>query len=274
VHSFRRQIAIVTGGASGIGRALCLQLARDAAIVVVADIDLPRAQEVAVSIKQTGGHAEAAHVDVSRAAEVDRLVSHVIEAHGRLDLMFNNAAVAVVGDFLDTTQEHWRRVLEVNLHGVLHGSRAAYGVMKRQDAGHIINVASMVGLIPSPTMTPYSTSKWAIVGFSTALRAEAAEFGVNVSVACPGLVDTNIHERTDYLRIDKTKFLARLPPRFMQKPEHAATAILRGVKRNRAIIVDPWHARLVWRCYRWWPPLLNPLLRKMVRDFRNLQRAT
>jgi short-subunit dehydrogenase len=250
-----------------------VQLARCGAVVAVADIDLLRAQEVAVSIKQTGGRAEAVHVDVSRAAEVDRLVSDVIEAHGRLDLMFNNAAVAVVGDFLDTTTEHWRRVLEVNVHGVVHGSRAAYSAMKPQGSGHIINVASMVGLIPSPTMTPYSTTKWAIVGFSTALRAEAAEFGVKVSVSCPSLVDTSIHERTDYLRVDKAKLLARLQ-RFMQKPEHAAAAILRGVKRNRAIIVDPWHARFVWRCYRWWPPLLNPLLRKMVRDFRNLQRAS
>jgi len=273
VHSVPRQIAIVTGGASGIGRALCQELARNGAAVVIADIDLARARQVAASITQTGGRAEAVYVDVSRADEVDALVARVVETHHRLDLMINNAAVAVVGDFLDTTAEHWRRVLEVNLNGVLHGCRAAYRVMKTQRAGHIVNVGSTVGLIPAPMMTPYGTSKWAIVGFSTALRAEAAEFGVNVSVACPGLVDTNIHERTDYLGIDKAKFLARLPPRFMQKPERAAAGILRGVRRNRAIIADPWHARLVWRCYRWWPPLLNPLLRKMVRDFRKLQRA-
>lgn len=185
--------------------------------------------------------------------------------------MINNAAVAVVGDFLDTTPAHWERVLAVNLHGVLNGARAAYAVMKPQRYGHIVNISSLVGLIPSPIMTPYSTSKWAIVGFSLALRAEAAESGVRVSVACPSLVNTTIHERTDYLGIDKSKFIARLPARFMLTPESAAADVLRGVERNRAIIVEPWYGRLLWRCYRWWPALLNPLLSKTVRDFRHLQ---
>jgi short-subunit dehydrogenase len=249
-----------------------VKLAQGGAFVVVADIDLSRAQQVAASITQTGGAAQAVYVDVSRANEVEALVAGVVEMQGQLDLMINNAGVGVVGDFLDTTAEHWRRVLDVNLYGVLHGCRAAYSIMKRQRAGHIVNVASVVGLMPTPTMTPYGTSKWAIVGFSTALRPEAAGFGVKVSVACPGLVDTNIHERTDYLRVDKARFIARFPPQFMMSPERAAKGILRGVRRNRAMIVDPWHARLVWRLYRYWPGLLEPFLRKMVRDFRSLQK--
>ena len=148
---------------------------------------------------------------------------------------------------------------------------AAYGVMLGQSSGHIVNVASMTGLMPTPVLTHYGTTKWGIVGFTTSLRPEAASLGVKVSVACPSLVRTNIPDRTTYLRVDKETYLARLPWRWMMDPAQAAKLVLRGVARNQAIIVCPFHGRLLWWCYRLCPGLLEPLSRWSVKEFRKLR---
>ena len=151
---------------------------------------------------------------------------------------------------------------------------AAYTVMVRQGSGHIVNVASLAGLMPSPIMTSYSTTKWAVVGFSTSLRVEAASLGVKVVVACPSLVHTNIPDRTVYLNVNKAEYLKRLPWRFMMEPIDTAQAILHGVERNQAIIVCPWHGRLAWWCRRHFPWVLAPLWRMTVRFWRTLRIET
>src|SRR5439155_5158787 len=205
------RVALVTGGASGIGRALCEKLAADGASVVVSDINVAGAEDVAAAIRQRGGRTEAAQLDVSLAPEVDKLVNVVAATHGRLDYMFNNAAVAVVGELRDGNIEDFRRVVDVNLFGVVHGTMAAYRVMLRQGFGHIINVSSVTGFMPGPILSAYSTTKWAIIGFSLGLRAEASELGVKVSVACPGLVQTSIPDRSAYWNVNKEDYLNWLP---------------------------------------------------------------
>jgi len=270
-HPFKDAVAIVTGGASGIGRCLAEQLAGAGARVVIADIDFEKAQQVASGFSSAGKQIEAVALDVSQAADVESSVKTIVERHGRLDYMFNNAAVAVAGEFRDLSPEHFRRVLEVNVMGVVHGSMAAYRVMLRQRAGHIVNVASMTGLLPTPMLSAYSTSKHAIVGLSTALRIEAKWLGVNVSVACPGLVDTSIHERTEYLSARKEDFLAQLPRKLMVTPDEAARAILRGVARNEAIIVDPWYVKIGWWLHRLSPALMSSLMQRSVTRFRNVR---
>jgi NAD(P)-dependent dehydrogenase (short-subunit alcohol dehydrogenase family) len=270
-HTFKDAVAIITGGAWGIGRALAEQLAAAGARVVIADIAFETAQQVASSLRHIGQRVEAVVLDVSRAADVERTVNDVAERHGRLDYMFNNAAVAVAGEFRDLSPEHFRRVLDVNVMGVVHGAMAAYRIMLRQRAGHIINVSSITGLLPTPMLSPYSASKHAIVGLSTALRIEAKGLGVNVSVACPGLVDTTIHERTEYLSARKADYLAQLPRKLMMTPAAAAKGILRGVIRNDAIIVHPWNARIGWWLCRFSPALLSRLMQHSVTQFRKVR---
>ncbi|MBI3849556.1 MAG: SDR family oxidoreductase [Verrucomicrobia bacterium] len=268
---FANRTAIVTGGASGIGRALCDRLAAAEANVFVADIDIARAREVAAAIQTRGGRAEAVQADVSQAADTERLVTAVVTSHGRLDYMFNNAAVAIVGELRDGNVEDFRRVVDVNLFGVVHGTMAAYRVMLRQRFGHIVNISSVTGLMPTPILTAYSTTKWAIVGFSTALRAEAAALGVKVSVACPGLVRTDIGERNVYWNVRKEDHLAQLPWRWAIEPGQAAKAILRGVARNQELIVFPFSARVAWWVYRVCPWVFAPLMRQMSKRFRALR---
>jgi NAD(P)-dependent dehydrogenase (short-subunit alcohol dehydrogenase family) len=268
---FQNKVAVVTGGASGIGQALCEGLALRGAAVIVADIDSQRAQHVASAIAGHGGRAESAEADVADTKQMNTLVEQTVSRHERLDYFFNNAAIGVVGELRDLVPEHWRRLVDVNLLGVVYGTMAAYNLMVRQGSGHIVNVASLAGLMPSPVLTPYSTSKWAVVGFSTSLRVEAASLGVKVSVACPSLVRTNFPDGTTYVNVSKEEYLKRLPWRLMMEPSHAAQAILRGVARNQAIIVCPWHGRLLWWCQRYFPWLLSPLWRMTVREWRTLR---
>jgi len=265
--AFRDQVAIVTGAASGIGRALCEELAGRGAMVIAGDINLDGAQAVAAELTGKGQSASAARVDVSQAADVERLVQDTVSVHGRLDYMFNNAGIGVGGELRDLSLDHWRAAIDVNLWGVIYGTSAAYTVMLRQGSGHIVNMASAAGLVGEPGLIPYSVTKTAVVALSTALRAEAEAFGIRVSVACPGFIDTAIYENAIGVKIDKNEFLSKLPVRLVPAPE-AARKILHGVERNQSIIVFPFYARLAWWLVRLHPGALGGMHRRMLANLR------
>ncbi len=185
MRTFDGAVAIVTGGASGIGRALAEALAGRGATVVLGDLQAELAEEVASGIRSRGGAATATELDVADYSAVERLVRAAAENHGRLDYIFNNAGIGISGGIDLYQLEDWYRVLDVNLRGVVHGVHAAYPVMCEQGFGHIVNTASMAGLITTPMMVSYIATKHAVVGLSTALRIEAKAKGVNVSVLCP-----------------------------------------------------------------------------------------
>ena len=258
MNQFENKVAIVTGGASGIGRALCEELGqREAAMVVVADINT------------AGGQARGAHLDVSRAEDVQKLVEDIASEHGRLDFMFNNAGIALCGEVRDMDLEHWQRILDVNLWGVIHGTTAAYRVMTQQGFGHIVNTASLGGLIPEPMATAYATTKHAGLGLSTSLRAEAAELGIKVSAVCPGFVQTKALDSATYVGIKREDAILEMSSSMrMMDATDFVRVILRGVARNRAIITVTPFARFVWWLYRLRPTLLAPLERKIIRCFR------
>jgi NAD(P)-dependent dehydrogenase (short-subunit alcohol dehydrogenase family) len=194
-ESLDQKVAIVTGGGSGIGAALSQELARRGARIVVADIDGDGAKRVATAIAGSGGRATASRVDVSQEQDIRRLVEDTASAYGRLDYQFNNAGIAIGGDIRDLTLDQWRRVLDVDLCGVLYGTLAAYPIMAGQGFGHIVNTSSGAGLLPTPLNAPYSTAKHAVVGLSLSLRLEGADLGVKVSVVCPGYVRTRSSRR-------------------------------------------------------------------------------
>ena len=252
---FKDKVAIVTGGASGIGRALCEALSRRGAVVIVADINTEGAERAASAIITAGGRARAAHLDVVKDEGVRKLVDDTASEYRRLDYMFNNAGVNVSRrEMRDLTAEHWHSVIDVNLMGVLYGTIAAYSVMVQQGFGHIVNVGSLAGLLGFPTSIPYGVSKCALMGLSIPLRLEAADLGIQVSVVCPGEIRTDKpNQRYKFGLVDA---------------EEAAEIILRSVAKNHAIIVFPLYARVLWRLNRFFPKLLFPLGRKMVRDFR------
>jgi NAD(P)-dependent dehydrogenase (short-subunit alcohol dehydrogenase family) len=260
LRTFAGAVAIVTGGASGIGRALAEALGRRGASVVLADLQVEQAKEVATLIREGGGRATAEELDVTDFLAMSRLVQDTFQGAGRLDYIFNIAGIGIVGEARYYELEDWYRLLDVNLRGVVHGVQAAYPIMLRQGFGHIVNMASGAGLWPSPFVVGYCTTKHAVVGLSTSLRIEAAAAGVRVSVLCPGSI------RTPALTCEAkySKVLPPIPVEVLQKlaerqhpmrPERFAEQALRAVARNRAIIVIPSWWRIVW-----WLNRLSPRL--------------
>jgi NAD(P)-dependent dehydrogenase (short-subunit alcohol dehydrogenase family) len=248
---FENKVAIVIGGASGIGAAVCRLLAKERAIVVVADLDFPRARDLA---RELGGTAEAFEVDIADSGSVQSLIEKCAASRGAIHLLINSAGVLVQGKAQTFTDAGWSRVLDINLRGAATATMAAYRVMLAQGFGHIVNIASLGALNPPPFSLPYVTSKYGVVGLSIALRAEARPHGVKVSVACPGNVDTPMLSAVP-------KQPSRLTPKI--SPSHAAREILRGIRRNRPVIAFPLYARLFWLLERL-APWLSSLLRSLI----------
>ena len=269
---FTDATAIVTGGASGIGEALCLELSRRGARIVVADRDGDGARRVAAAIGAAGGRAQAMTVDVTRPGQVQDLVDEMVGSHGRLDYMFNNAGIGFAGDARDATIEQWHRVVDVDLMGVIYGTVAAYLVMVRQGSGHIVNTASAAGIMPMAPFTPYCAAKFGVVGLSTALRQEAAALGVRVSVVCPGGVATSIFGSAIVVNLPRERFFSSAPFEHVT-PQAAALAILRGVERNDQYIVFPLQIRLMWWLYRLSPALFDRLAARQTAKWRQMRGA-
>ncbi|HOD15419.1 MAG TPA: SDR family oxidoreductase [Spirochaetota bacterium] len=268
-NPYNNKTVFVTGGASGIGRALCLALAGRGASVTVADVNGDAAAGVAEEIAATGGHARACTLDVSDEGAVYGAVEAAVAEGGRLDYYFNNAGIGISADALDLDIGQWRKVFDVNLFGVLYGTMAAYAAMAKQGAGHIVNVASMAGFAPFSMNTPYTAAKYGVVGLTDALRHEAAARGVRMTLVCPGIVRTSFYDVMEVVGTDRSSYTGRLPRRLIG-PDRAAAIILRGVAKNRRLILFPFHARALWWVKKFAPLLLDFMNRYVVREFRAL----
>jgi NAD(P)-dependent dehydrogenase (short-subunit alcohol dehydrogenase family) len=258
------RVAIVTGGASGIGWALSAALVARGAAVVVADIDADGAERVARELRGPGT-ATAVTVDVVDRRAVTDVIQTTHREHGRLDLLFNNAGLGIGGEPEELTDAHWEKVLDVNVRGVIHGCQAAYPLLLGQGFGHIVNTASLAGLAPAPgTVTPYAMSKHAVVGLSLGLRAAATDSGVGIHVVCPGVIETPMLDKKGIPGVptpqsmagtDWREFFHDLGERSPYPADRVAVDILRGIARDKAIIVAPAPARMMWRIARFSPRL-------------------
>ena len=264
---YQDKVVLITGATSGIGRALGEELCRVGAHVAFTGRRVELADEIVDGLVRAGGHAESLRLDVTDAVAVQRAIEDVCRRQGRLDILFNNAGITIAGEVLDLQLEHWRRVIDVDLMGILHGIHAAYPVMVRQKSGQIVNVASLAGLVGYPANTPYASAKAAIVMLSHCLRVEAEALGVKINVVCPGYVETEIFQVSPVIHADKNQILKQRPFKTISA-RAAARVILAGVARNKASIVFPAYARVLWWLYRLNPKLLLPLGRKVMDRFR------
>ena len=241
---FGSSVAFITGGASGIGRALGVELARRGAEVVLADRQHEAASEVAAEICGSGGKAHALQLDVRDHEAFRHAAQSIVERSGRIDYFFNNAGITVGGLIEHYRIEDWDDVFDVNLRGIAYGIQAVYPIMIAQGSGHIINTASVAGILPGALAGSYCASKHGVVGLSRTLRIEAKRHSVRVSVLCPGAIHTPILRGGKYGRASGTEGWEKGRP---MEPDVFARKALDAVGRNQPTILIP-----KWYKAAWW----------------------
>jgi NAD(P)-dependent dehydrogenase (short-subunit alcohol dehydrogenase family) len=274
IPSYTGATAIVTGAASGIGKELAKELARRGCEVVLADLQSELAQAIAGEINADGGSAQAAGVDVTDFSAVQELIAQTHERTGHIDYLFNNAGINLFGHLDHYQIEDWHKVLEVNLLGVVNGVQAVYRIMRTQGFGHIVNTASIGGLMPRPGMVAYATGKHGVVGLTNSLRAEGARHGIRASVLCPGFVKTPmLQDGGKYggsliaFSSEQKQTLKSMMNKYSPiQSEVFARKALDQVARNKGIIVIPGRYRGAWMMYRLFPSAVLFVLKKIFQN--------
>ncbi|GAA4421068.1 SDR family oxidoreductase [Actinokineospora soli] len=262
---FTGQLVVVTGAGSGIGKATAQAFAAAGAEVVVADIDATSAKRTAAEI---GPAAYPYAVDVSDEEAMTAFAEEVAAEHGVPDVVVNNAGIGLAGSFLDTTAEDWRRVLDVNLLGVVHGCRA-FGALMAESAegGHIVNISSAAAYTPSRTLSAYASSKAAVLMLSDCLRAELADKGIGVTAVCPGIVATDITNTTRFAgadALDQQRLRRKATATYAKRgfgPEKVAAEIVRAVRSGIPVLPVTPEARAARVVSRFAPGVMRRLAR-------------
>jgi NAD(P)-dependent dehydrogenase (short-subunit alcohol dehydrogenase family) len=257
---------IVTGAASGIGLALSRAMLARGAEVWMSDVNVEGVEQAAAEL---GSKAHAERLDVRDAEAFRDLVERVARERGRIDYLFNNAGIGLGGESHEIGVEHYDRIIDVNIRGVTNGVAAAYPLMVKQRSGHIVNTASLAGLVPGPLMAGYTMTKHAVVGLTTSIRLEAERHGVHVSALCPSVIETPILDSqmpSDLAqpswRPDARRYLSKYGAPY--PVDRLADEALRGVEQNRALIIVPNSAKMAALVARMAPGLLARMTRKAL----------
>jgi NAD(P)-dependent dehydrogenase (short-subunit alcohol dehydrogenase family) len=240
------KVAVITGGASGIGRACGLAMARRGATVVVADLNEERTAQTLAEIEAAGGTARGFDCDVTRDGQVERLAERVLGEVGRVDLLMNNAGVVVGGPFEKIPIDDWRWIVDVNLLGPVRCLQAFLPHMLERGSGYVVNTASFAGLVAhNPLTIPYDTTKHGVVGLSAGLALYLKPKGIGVSVLCPGYVATNLSENYRFSGLEEPGVGPARMPDAVTTPEEVAERVVEAVEAERFLIFSqPEHARI------------------------------
>lgn len=268
-RSMKDKVVVVTGGGSGLGAALVGRFSLLGARVIIFDISRDGVAKVIQESKEKGCLHEphCSFLSVTDERFLQEALEQVKSTYGSIDIMVNNAGILIAGEARDMESDMFRKILDINLMGVVNGSLSAFKIMARQGHGKIVNISSISGLVTSPLYSAYSMTKHAVVGFSKALREEGRSLGVDVMVICPGTLRTGIFDAGNVVnaskdRVFKESGLASI------SAEVAASKIIKAIDSNRGITVFPAYARIMWLLERIHTSLLKPLHQKIIKNFR------
>jgi len=260
--TFEGKVVILTGAGSGMGKALAAMLQEAGAIVFAVDVN-----EDGLSSLTKSDNLICVSLDVTDAEAYQGFVDEVIRDHGNIDYLFNNAGVTLLSDAVDISSDQWKALLDVNIMGVCNGIAAVYPQMVKAGKGHIINTSSIAAVTGYATAAPYTCSKAFVVGLTRSLRPEAKQHNVDVSLVCPGYVNTNIFTADRIIGADLDKVFSRMPFKFISS-EKAADYILAGVSRRKKKIIFPFSSKFLWFLSHWAPFMLAPFQRGFLKPFR------
>jgi short-subunit dehydrogenase len=276
MRKIRGKKALVTGAASGIGRAIALRLAREGVNLFLVDIDEAGLAAVVNDCRWSGVDVIGRRCDVAQPWEVSATVASVLAEWSGVDILVNNAGITYYGKVENMAAEHWDRLMRVNLLSHIQFTRELLPSLLQRREAHVLNVCSALGLIGMPKVAAYCTSKFAMVGFSESLRSELGRDGLGVTALCPGFVTTNLFTNAP---LERSQTEHKLPPRIIcTTPERVANAAVKAVYRNRRLVVMEPFARLLYTTKRCAPWILDSIFhlgrrKRVERKISKLKKA-
>ena len=266
---FTGKVAVVTGAGSGLGRAIAVELASAGATVAAVDIDSTGLDGTSAIAANYAGGCVARCADVSLRSEMELLADQVHEEFGRVDILVNNAGVGVGGEMANISLDDFEWIVGINLMGGVYGTRLFLPRMIERGSGHIVNISSISGLVPLPFHIPYTTTKYAIAGFSEVLAMEVERHGIGVTLGCPSGINTNIIQHTR-LPSDRTpgqeKFLEQFEKLIKggMQPEEVAKKVLFSIEKNRFLCLAGKEAYALYYAHRLAPGLMRRVARAVT----------
>ncbi|MEP2777357.1 MAG: SDR family oxidoreductase [Luteolibacter sp.] len=268
--AFAGATVVLTGAASGLGKAMTRLLADAGAEVFALDVNGAGLDRL---VEECPGNIHAVQADVTDLDAYRRIGERIIGLSGKVDYLFNNAGITLLGEAQNLPFPRWKTLMDINLMGAVNGTQVFYPSMIIRKSGRIINTASIAGTTGYATATAYTASKAAVLEFSRSLRAEAKNYGVGVSVACPGYVDTGIFAEDRIVGADRGQMIRDLPVKMMS-PDYAAGRLLDGVAKGKGTIIFPFSAKFLWTLSCWAPPLIRPFHKRFMRTFQAKKRES
>jgi len=247
--------AVITGAGSGLGRAIAMELAQENWNIIVSDIKEERALETLQMVKQAGGNGHAVHCDVRNISQIEAMASRAFDKWGGVDLMVNNAGVTCGGHIASTPIENWKWIIDINFWGVLYGCQVIIPRMKQQGWGHIVNVASIAGIVSMPEMGAYNATKAAVISLSETLRAEVAPDNIGITAVCPSMFSSNLIESLRCETEEQHKIAKYLFDTASMNAAQVARHVIRAVKKNRLYVLPQFDAKFGWLSKRLSPKL-------------------
>ena len=243
----------VTGGASGFGRAIAERWARAGYRVCIGDIHTERLEETLISLRDLGATAHALRCDVTKDADLEAAAAWLEENWGGVDVVVNNAGVAIGGSITEISMDDWRWIVDINLLGVVRGCKTFTPIFQKQGHGHFVNVSSMAGLVHAPMMAAYNATKAAVVAISETLVVELARDKIGVTVVCPSFFRTNLTETMRVARPDIATTTNTLMNKATRGADEIAEMTFKGVRRGAFHVLTHPDAKAAWMLKRWAP---------------------
>lgn len=265
LQAYKDTVIIIVGGTSGMGRATVELLEPVARTIICIGRNEAGGQRIAKSARGTVVFKQ---LEMTNTQDVRDVLHQVTKEYGPVDYFFNYAGTFLAGEIRDTPVDDWHAIYQSNIQPILNGTSTMYEIMRKQGYGHIVNVASAAGLFPVPIMSLYGSTKSAVVSLTQALRMEANDFCVKVSVACPTVVNTPLYDTAQFDGVDKRKALKLVRGKSVQTANVAAERILQGVSRNRGIIHTASSTKFGWILYRLSPPLYMAFSNRFFKLYR------